>query len=318
VIQQLSLLITESIANIRLDKALAHHSEIRTRSRAQKLLETGSVMLQGKPVKPSRLTVLGEEYSISLPKYSKEIEPYDFPLNIHFEDEHLIVVNKPSGLVVHPAEGHENDTLVNALLHHTKSLSMGFHEKRPGIVHRLDKDTSGLLVIAKDDRTHEHLAKQFRDRTVQRLYHALIVGVPKNTSGQISNMIGRDPGNRKKFSIVKTNGKLSTTNYKILQSFRKYASLVELKLHTGRTHQIRVHMSSLGHPVMADPLYGPRRYDKLLNSRFIADAVAGFPGIALHARTLGFIHPFTSKALQFEVSEPEYFLHLKKLLETLS
>ncbi|MGE3974028.1 MAG: RluA family pseudouridine synthase [Bdellovibrionales bacterium] len=299
---------------MRLDKVLSTHEEIRTRSRAQKLIDQGWVTLNGKAVKSSRLTALGESYTIQISISSSEITPLDLALDIHYEDEHLIVINKPAGLVVHPAEGHEKDTLVNALIHHTKNLSMGFHEKRPGIVHRLDKDTSGLLVVAKNDRAHEALSEQFRQHTVHRVYQALILGVPKEQKMKIETFIGRDPRNRKKFAVVVKNGKFSSTEYRLLTSYAPLASLIELKLRTGRTHQIRVHMSSLGHPIISDPIYGPQRYDRMVRYKNILQAIETYKGIALHAGELGFVHPTTKKELQFKAVAPVSFLNLQKSL----
>jgi 23S rRNA pseudouridine1911/1915/1917 synthase len=313
----LTVVITADTSNMRLDRALAHHSDIRTRSRAHKLLSSGLVSYSGKQVKPSRITVEGEVYNVLLPKESSILEPYNIPLDIRYEDEFLLVVNKPAGLVVHPAEGHRQDTLVNALVHHTKDLSMGFGEKRPGIVHRLDKDTSGLLVIAKNDKCHEHLSLQFKARTVHRIYQALVLSTPSVLSRKIESMIGRHPKHRKRFAVIQTGGKFSSTEYRVVKTYNRLASLLELKLKTGRTHQIRVHMSSLGHAIIADPIYGPSRYDRIFKNTKVLDAIRSLKGIALHAGSLGFVHPDTGKPMMFLADPPDGFLQLKEAFENL-
>ncbi|MEQ1875113.1 MAG: RluA family pseudouridine synthase [Bdellovibrionia bacterium] len=295
--------ISQEHSDIRVDKALANCPDVGTRSRASKLIGLDLVRLKEKPVKPSYITRVGDEFEIEIPQYASTLQPLDLPLEILYEDADIIVLNKPAGLVVHPAEGHPQDTLVNALLHHTKDLSMGFGEKRPGIVHRLDRDTSGLLVVAKNDFAHEGLSKQFRERTSHRLYWALVVGKVTPPKGRIENRLSRHPRDRKKFASIDVGGKIAITNYETVKTYPSGISLLHVKLETGRTHQIRVHLAEKNAPVLADRLYGANQ-DRRLKSKSLAKTVKDLKRIALHAAELGFNHPKTGQLLAFRSQWP--------------
>ena len=230
------------------------------------------------------------------------LEPQDIPLDVVYEDEDVIVVNKPSGLVVHPAPGHPDGTLVNALLHHCGSSLSGIGgEKRPGIVHRIDRDTSGLIIAAKNDAAHLGLSAQLSDHTLARTYECLVVGNLKEDSGTVDAPIGRHPSDRKKMAVNPQNGKRAVTHYRVLQRFQGY-TYIECVLETGRTHQIRVHMASIGHPLLGDEVYSNRKSPFKLQ------------GQTLHAKTLGFIHPTTGEHLEIDAPLPEYFEHLLAVL----
>ena len=286
----------------RIDKVLAHQFNQFSRSHLQKWIEDGNVRVNGQPVKPKYKLAVGDQVVIEPEAPQKvDLTPEKIPLDIVYEDDDVIVVNKPQGMVVHPAPGHPNHTLVNALLYHSP-LSTINGEFRPGIVHRIDKDTSGLLMIAKNDLAHRSLAAQLKAKTNQREYVALVHGVIKQDAGTINAPIGRSKKDRKKQAVV-SDGRHAVTHFKVLHRFRHY-TLVSCRLETGRTHQIRVHMKSIGHPLAGDPLYGPR---KTLPGR----------GQYLHARLLGFKHPRTGKELVFTAPLPEYFQQmLDKLKKT--
>ncbi len=295
---------------IRLDTYLSSLPEIHafanTRSHIKNLIEIGAVLVNGKNIKPSYAVKINNEIQIQIPQVkTSELIPYPLPLDIIFEDDNLIVVNKPSGLVIHPAAGHEQDTLVNALLHHTPHLSMK-NEQRPGIVHRIDKDTSGLLVIAKNDQTHELLSAQFKEKTTHRIYYAIVQGHLKQNKGTLQSYLTRHGTDRKRYASVKINGqaisteikgfekgKWSKTHYEVLE-VSQHMSLVRLQLETGRTHQIRVHMSELGHPLVGDTMYGYsiKKYNELQLNRFY-----------LHAAELGF-RAINNQLLIFKVNWP--------------
>ena len=285
----------------RLDKALAEASGL-SRERIKALMREGRVTLDGKvAAQASHKPAAGSAFAITIPAVTPdEAQPEDIPLNVVFEDEHLIVIDKPAGLVVHPAVGNYDGTLVNALLHHCQGQLSGIGGvARPGIVHRIDKDTSGLLVVAKSDVAHEGLARQFEDHTVERAYLALVAGNPLPPSGTVTGSIGRSNTNRKKMALVSEGrGKHAVTHFATLERFA-LAALVECRLETGRTHQVRVHMTSLGNPLLGDPAYGrtPTKLKPLL-------AEHKFERQALHARVLGFIHPVTGAALRFESPLP--------------
>jgi 23S rRNA pseudouridine1911/1915/1917 synthase len=296
--------IPEECIGVRLDRALASHPEIKTRSRAEKLIADGRVTLSGKMVKASYKCRAGDCFAIDFPELkASTLEPWNFPLDILFEDPHLLVVNKPAGLVVHPSYGHHTQTLVHALLHHTRDLSIGFNQQRPGIVHRLDKETSGLLVVAKTDTAHEHLSQQFRARTVRRLYWALAHGKFDKPSGTQTTFLGRHPVDRKRFASGSI-GKRAVTHYRVL-GLSKAISHLECRLETGRTHQIRVHLSELGHPIIGDKLYGATPRLKTLPHSELKRSLLAMTRIGLHARELGFVHPVTSEQLFFSVDWPE-------------
>jgi 23S rRNA pseudouridine1911/1915/1917 synthase len=287
----------------RLDKALADASGL-SRERIKALLGEGRVLLGGKVAAQASLKPTeGTAFEIRVPAAApSEAQAQDIPLAIVYEDEFLIVIDKPAGLVVHPAAGNLDGTLVNALLHHCKGQLSGIGGVvRPGIVHRIDKETSGLLVVAKTDKAHEGLAKQFADHSIERAYLAIVSGLPVPTSGTVRSQIGRSDHDRKKMAVLHEHnkrGKHAVTHYKVLETFDG-ASLVECRLETGRTHQVRVHMSSIGHPLLGDPVYGraPSRFRPILNQLHFARQ-------ALHAAVLGFIHPVTGAALRFESTLP--------------
>ncbi|MBF0601498.1 RluA family pseudouridine synthase [Limosilactobacillus oris] len=286
----------------RIDKVLAHQFNQFSRSHLQKWIEDGNVRVNGQPVKPKYKLAVGDQVVIEPEAPQKvDLTPEKIPLDIVYEDDDVIVVNKPQGMVVHPAPGHPDHTLVNALLYHSP-LSTINGEFRPGIVHRIDKDTSGLLMVAKNDLAHRSLAAQLKAKTNQREYVALVHGVIKQDAGTIDAPIGRSKKDRKKQAVV-SDGRHAVTHFKVLHRFRHY-TLISCRLETGRTHQIRVHMKSIGHPLAGDPLYGPR---KTLPGR----------GQYLHARLLGFKHPRTGKELVFTAPLPEYFQQmLDKLKKT--
>lgn len=276
----------------RIDKVLGHHLKQFSRSQIQKWVTDGNVTVNGQPVKPKYKLAVGDQVVVSPEAPQKiDLEPENIPLDIVYEDDDVLVVNKPQGMVVHPAPGHPNHTLVNALLYHSP-LSTINGEFRPGIVHRIDKDTSGLLMVAKNDMAHRSLAAQLKAKTNQREYVALVHGVIKQEAGTIDAPIGRSRKDRKKQAIV-SDGRHAVTHFKVLKRYRHY-TLVSCRLETGRTHQIRVHMKSIGHPLAGDPLYGPR---KTLTGK----------GQYLHARELGFKHPRTGKQLLFTAPLPDYF-----------
>ncbi len=287
----------------RLDKALSTASGL-SRERIKALMGQGRITLDGAPASQASLKpAAGTSFAIDVPEAAPaEAIAQDIPLNIVFEDEHLIVIDKPAGLVVHPAAGNLDGTLVNALLHHCRGQLSGIGGVvRPGIVHRIDKETSGLLVVAKTDAAHEGLAKQFADHSIHRAYLAIVAGVPKPVSGTVSGHIGRSDHDRKKMAVLhplNKRGKHAVTHYRLIEALG-LASLVECRLETGRTHQVRVHMSSIGHPLLGDPVYGrnPQRLRPILTQLHFARQ-------ALHAAELGFIHPVTGAAQNFVSALP--------------
>lgn len=286
----------------RLDKALAEASGL-SRERVKALIGEGRVTLAGRPVAQASLKVdAGAPFAIAVPAAAAaEAEAQDIPLSVVFEDEHLIVVDKPAGLVVHPAAGNLDGTLVNALLHHCRGQLSGIGGvARPGIVHRIDKDTSGLLVVAKTDRAHEGLAAQFADHSISRAYLAVAAGRPVPTAGTVTGAIARSPVNRKKMALVEPGrGKHAVTHYRTLEPLRG-ATVVECRLETGRTHQVRVHMSSIGHALLGDPVYGrtPSAIRPILQR-------LDFSRQALHAAELGFVHPVTGDEVHFASPLPD-------------
>jgi len=293
----------------RLDKALAEASGL-SRERVKALIADGAVTV-GKSVasNPSAKMQPGARFSIALPPPEPlAAEPQNIPLDVVFEDDHLIVVNKPAGMVVHPAAGNHDGTLVNALLFHCAGKLSGINGvARPGIVHRIDKDTSGLLVVAKSDAAHEGLAKQFADHSITRRYVAVCAGYPSPRSGTISGRIGRSDKDRKKMAVLpddSSRGKRAVTHYATLQTLN-HAALIECRLETGRTHQVRVHCASIGHPLLGDPVYG--RTPKSLKP--VLDRL-GFQRQALHAEQLGFIHPITGESQNFHADFPADFQEL--------
>lgn len=301
--RNLSFFTSEDDVGIRVDKILARLPEIRTRSRAAKLIEDQKVRHNGKPVKPSYLVEKNDVFEIEIPgDHSNRLVPLEMNLHVVFEDDHLLVVEKPAGLVVHPAAGHAQDTLVNALIKEGRKLSMGFSEQRPGIVHRLDKDTSGLLVVAKTDVAHERLAQQFKQRSVFRIYWAITYGTMKEVEGTMESFIGRHPTDRKRFSSQKM-GKIAITHFERVASFHSDFSLFRIKLETGRTHQIRVHFSEKGLPVVGDKIYLKKQ--RHIECASMRPFVSTLDRIALHAAELAFTHPHTNERLHFRSKWPE-------------
>lgn len=291
----------EKDVKTRLDSFLYELDNSFTRSHYKNLIEEGHVLVNSKKVKAGYALKLNDVVSIEMiPARPIETLPQNIPLDIVYEDEDLAVINKPKGMVVHPANGNWDGTLVNALLYNIKDLSGINGEIRPGIVHRLDKDTSGLLVVAKNDFAHVALSKQIADKTCKRIYLALVIGNMPNDSGVVANYLGRDPKNRLRYAVVDNGGKYAETHYKVLTRYKDY-SLVEFELKTGRTHQIRVHCKYLNHPIVGDDLYGGK-------SKFKTD------GQMLHAYKLSFYHPRTNKYMEFEAQLPEYF---QKILSNL-
>lgn len=275
-----------------------------TRSYLQKLIEQGLVLVNGKPVRASFRVQAGDQVVVNIPPPADlEIRPQDINLSVVYEDQDVIVINKPAGMVVHPAAGNYEGTLVNALLAHCRDLSSIGGVTRPGIVHRLDKDTSGLLVAAKNDLAHQSLTQQIKERKVNRRYLALVHGTVKEEEGRVEAAVGRHPVERKKMAVVKRGGRPAVTHYRVMERFGQY-SLIEARLETGRTHQIRVHMAYLGHPVVGDPIYSPRR------------PTLGMEGQALHAFALGFSHPRSGQYLEFQAPLPPRFDELLKMLRS--
>ena len=283
-------------SGLRIDKYLSTVNEQLSRSYIQKLLKSGLVLVDGKPVKASYQVEEGEVISLDIPEaVEPEIEPEDMDLDILYEDMDVILINKPKGMVVHPAAGHYSHTLVNGLMYHCKDQLSGINGvMRPGIVHRIDMDTTGVIIACKNDMAHNSIAAQLKEHSITRRYQAIVHGVLKDDTGTIDAPIGRHPTDRKKMSINYNHGKNAVTHYKVLKRFRQYTH-VECRLETGRTHQIRVHM--------ADVVYGPGKCP-----------IAGLEGQTLHAGILGFIHPRTGEYIEFTAPLPEYF---EKLLNTL-
>lgn len=283
-----------------------------TRTQVQKLLESGNILVNGAIPKAKDSIAPGSKIEITLPDPAPlEIEPENIPLNILFEDEHLLVVNKPPGLTVHPSETQRTHTLVHGLLYHIKDLSGIGGKLRPGIVHRLDKDTSGALVITKTDEAHQGLSKDFATHSIQRKYWALCFGAPSWSQTRLQTQLGRNPNDRKKMAVLGSGGRTATSQFRMIEAFsqshhRPFASWIEAELHTGRTHQVRVHLTHLGHSLLGDPVYGTPSSQqpkwKALPSE-VQRAIERLPGQALHARNLGFCHPITKKQLFFE-AEP--------------
>ena len=287
--------------NIRIDKFIASNLEGVTRSHIQKLIDEGHVTVDGKGVKSNHKLKMGQNVEVTLPEAKQlDVKAEDIELDIVYEDEHMLVVNKPQNMVVHPAAGNFEGTLVNALMHHCGDSLSGINGViRPGIVHRIDKDTSGLLLVAKDDATHIGLSEQIKEHSLTRKYIAIVHGNFKNDEGTVDAPIGRHPTDRKKMCITEKNSKNAVTHYRVLQRFMEY-TLVECRLETGRTHQIRVHMASLGHPVMGDKTYGVKKEKYNLS------------GQLLHAKIVGFIHPITKEYMEFETDIPERFMKFLK------
>ena len=288
--------VTAQESGDRVDALLACSIENLTRSAAQRLIDDGCVLLRGKPVKKNYKCAAGDEFVVSMPEPEDiELKPQDIPLDIVFEDDDVIVVNKPRGMVVHPAPGHADGTLVNALMFHCgDSLSGIGGEKPPGIVHRIDKDTSGLLIVAKNDFSHLALSAQLSDRSLSRVYEAVVKGRLREDSGTINAPIGRHPTDRKRMTVTDKNSRSAVTHWEVIARYNGYTH-VRCFLETGRTHQIRVHMAHIGHPLLGDFTYGAPSPEK------------GLEGQCLHARKLKFVHPKTNEPVELETDLPDWF-----------
>lgn len=293
-------IVKDKNAGIRLDKFIKSFNDDMSRTLISSYIDSGDCTVNGKKVKPSYITVEEDYIELNIKEAEAvEIKAQDLNLDIVYEDDDVLVVDKPSGMVVHPAAGNQESTLVNGLLYEVDDLAVK-GEIRPGIVHRIDKNTSGLLMVAKNDYSLNDLQEQLKDHSVNRLYVGLVVGTIVEEKGRIDAPIGRDPEDRKKMAVVK-DGKNAITNFRVLERY-KNATLCEFKLETGRTHQIRVHMKYIGHPLVGDPEYGPRK--------LIAET-----GQYLHAKLIGFVHPKTKKYMEFESNLPAYFEDYLKTLE---
>ena len=317
--KDIQIKITPKDPHIRIDSFLSAKSLGISRNYIQNLIEQGNITINGKRIKSSHKISAGEMIQIILPEPEPlNAEAEDIPLDIIYEDDHVIVVNKPAGMVVHPATGIKHGTLVNALLYHCKNLSGIGGVQRPGIVHRIDKGTSGLLMVAKTDLAHQSLSLQLKQRIITRTYLALVYGNVKQNDGYIETQIGRNPVHRKKMAVLKAGGRVAGTHYKVLGRFSSYSknrqtmyysfSLLECKLTTGRTHQIRVHLSHLGYPVVGDSTYGKGKTVGL--GKDIKTFIAGLNGFALHAQVLGFHHPANNQFLEFSVNPPKTFQNI--------
>lgn len=300
-------IVPEKSSGLRIDKFLTESCPDYTRSFLQKLLKSELVEVNGKPVKSSYKTAAGDTVTFEVPEaVEAEITAQEMPLDILYEDEDVILINKPKGMVVHPAAGHYEGTLVNGLMHHCREQLSGINGvMRPGIVHRIDMDTTGVLIVCKNDLAHNSIAEQLKVHSITRKYYAVVFGSPKDDEGTIRAPIGRHPNDRKKMSINSKNGKDAVTHYKVLERFHGY-TLVECRLETGRTHQIRVHMASIGHPLLGDQVYGPAKQPFRLQ------------GQTLHAGVLGFLHPRTGEYMEFSAPLPKYFEELLEKLRRLT
>ena len=287
---------TADTAGERIDALLARNVENLSRSAAQRLLEQGDVLVNGATVRKNYKSAIGDEICVSLPQAEEiELVAQNIPLDVVFEDDDVIVINKARGMVVHPAPGHSDGTLVNALLYHCgDSLSGIGGEKRPGIVHRIDMDTSGLLIVAKNDFAHRFLSEQLSDHSLSRVYEAVVYGRIREDSGTVNAPIGRHPTDRKRMAIVNKGGRDAVTHYEVIARYNGFTH-IRCRLETGRTHQIRVHMEKLGHPLLGDLVYGRKRAEK------------GLEGQCLHARELKFVHPRTGEEVHLQTELPEYF-----------
>lgn len=301
--KQLEFLVLKYDEDKRIDNFLNNNLEDVSRNRIQKLIEEKQVLVNNKSINKNYKLKENDKIIINIEE-PKEIDilPENIPLNIVYEDEDVILVNKPQDMVVHPANGHYSHTLVNALMYHCKDNLSGINGvMRPGIVHRIDKDTSGILIVAKNDKAHQKLANQLEQHSMTRVYYAIVYNNLKNDKGIIDAPIGRHPIDRKKMAVTDKNSKRAVTHYEVLQRFNKY-TFIKLKLETGRTHQIRVHMSYIGNPLLGDIVYGKEKQPFKLF------------GQVLHAKVLGFVHPTTNKYMEFETELPQYFKDILKKL----
>lgn len=295
--------ITGQETGLRVDKYLSEQLPDVSRSYLQKIIKEGQVLADGKPVKANYRVSEGNVIELELPEaVEPEIEPEELPLDILYEDSDVILINKPKGMVVHPSAGHYSGTLVNGLLYHCRDDLSGINGVlRPGIVHRIDMDTTGVIIACKNDRAHNAVAEQLKEHSITRRYRAIVCGNIREEEGTVDAPIGRHPTDRKKMAIVQKNGKEAITHYRVLERFGNY-TYIECQLETGRTHQIRVHMTSIGHPLLGDEVYGKTKSPFKLE------------GQTLHAMVLGFEHPSTGQYMEFEAPLPEYFVHLLEVL----
>lgn len=289
---------------LRLDRFLSEELEDHSRSFLQKLIKEGLVTVDGKPVKANYRLSAGQQVSVQVREPEEvNIEPQEMPLDILYEDGDVCIVNKPKGMVVHPAAGHYRDTLVNGIMYHCQDSLSGINGSlRPGIVHRIDKDTTGALIICKNDKAHSCIAEQLKEHSITRRYRAIIIGNLSEDEGTVDAPIGRHPTQRKKMAVNRINGKRAVTHYRVLARFQGY-TYIECRLETGRTHQIRVHMASIGHPLLGDTVYGPAK-----------QAYPSLEGQTLHAMVIGFVHPTTGAYMEFEAPLPAYFAELLQKL----
>ncbi|MBQ1640352.1 MAG: RluA family pseudouridine synthase [Lachnospiraceae bacterium] len=295
--------VTTEYVGVRLDRFLTEMDSEHTRSFLQKVITDGGVLVNGKPAKANYKLRLDDVVELDIPEpVELEVLPEDIPLDILYEDADVLIVNKPKGMVVHPAPGHTVGTLVNAVLYHCKDELSGINGViRPGIVHRIDMNTTGSLIVCKNDKAHQDIADQIKVHSIHRVYRGIVIGRVRDDEGVIHAPIGRHPIDRKKMAINEKNGKDAITHYKVLQRFERY-TYMEFVLETGRTHQIRVHMASIGHPLLGDEVYGPAKCPYQLQ------------GQTLHAMTIGFKHPSTGEYVEFSAPLPEYFQHLLEIL----
>ena len=305
---QISLQADETYMDERLDKFLSAMLPDQSRSYLQKIIKDGNVLVNGEPKKSSYRLEDGDEVTADLPELkSPDIEPENIPLDILYEDDSILMVNKPKGMVVHPSAGHYSGTLVNAIMYHCKDSLSGINGQiRPGIVHRIDMDTTGSLIVCKNDESHVNIAEQIKEHTVNRIYVGIVCGNVTEDEGTIEGAIGRHPVDRKKMAVNEKNGKPAITHYKVLERFGNY-TYMQFQLETGRTHQIRVHMASIGHPLLGDTLYSSGR-----------SPFKHLQGQTLHAKTIGFVHPKSGEYMEFSAPLPEYFDNLLKLLKSRS
>lgn len=297
----MKIIVNEEQKNTRIDVLLSNITDY-SRSKIATLIKEENILVNNNKVKNGYVVKNNDEIDINYVEKEMTAEPENLNLDIVYEDEDVIVVNKRNGMVVHPAAGNYTGTLVNGLLYHSKNLSDINGEFRPGIVHRIDADTTGLLMVAKNNNAHEALSKQLEEKSTHRVYYALVWGVINNETGTVDAPIGRDPKDRKKMAVTPENSKEAVTHFRVIERY-KNATLIELKLETGRTHQIRVHMKYIGHPVVNDPVYSNK---KLFDST----------GQCLHAKEIGFIHPRTGKYLEFDSELPECFTNIQNILKS--
>ena len=297
--------ITPEMEGERIDKCISNYLESLSRSYIQKIIKDGKAYVNDAVVKANYKVKVDDKVQFEIPDCEEpDIPPQDIPLDILYEDKDILIVNKPKDMVVHPAPGHYEGTLVNAIMFHCKDELSGINGVlRPGIVHRIDKDTTGSIIICKNDGAHRKIAQQLKEHSITRKYRAIVYGRIMEEEGTVNAPIGRHPTDRKKMAINEKNGKPAVTHYKVLERFDKY-TYIECQLETGRTHQIRVHMTSIGHPLLGDEVYGNAKCPFKLE------------GQTLHAMTIGFIHPTTGEYVEYEAPLPEYFEHLLQILRT--